>query len=248
MSRFEDRFSHISSDYARYRPQYPDELFKYLASVVQEHELAWDCGTGNGQAAIGLVPYFRRVVATDASEEQIGRAVQHARITYIVVPAEKAGIESGSVDLIIATQALHWFDLDVFYPEAGRILKPGGVIAATAYNVPVVSPAIDLILRRFHDEVVGPMWLPQNQFIDKGLSTIPFPFDEIFPPPIKIRVNWDLRHLIGYLGTWSGVQRYRKENQSDPIDLIITDLQAAWGPPETPTAVTFPLGLRIGRK
>ncbi|MBD0326304.1 MAG: SAM-dependent methyltransferase, partial [Pyrinomonadaceae bacterium] len=52
---FKDHFSEQSADYAKYRPRYPAALFEYLASVTAEHERAWDCATGNGQAALGLV-------------------------------------------------------------------------------------------------------------------------------------------------------------------------------------------------
>jgi hypothetical protein len=51
---FPDHFSQQSSDYARYRPLYPAQLYEYLASLTPQHDRAWDVGTGNGQAAIGL--------------------------------------------------------------------------------------------------------------------------------------------------------------------------------------------------
>ena len=55
---FEDHFSKHSEQYAQHRPHYPDEIYAYLASIAPGHSLAWDCGTGNGQAAIGLAKYF----------------------------------------------------------------------------------------------------------------------------------------------------------------------------------------------
>ena len=45
-------FSRQASTYARHRPRYSPRLFEYLASLTTEHDLAWDCGTGNGQAAV----------------------------------------------------------------------------------------------------------------------------------------------------------------------------------------------------
>ena len=55
MDRFKDNFSKQSDAYQKYRPSYPKELFEYLRTLVSNNNLAWDCGTGNGQAAIGLV-------------------------------------------------------------------------------------------------------------------------------------------------------------------------------------------------
>src|SRR5687767_3059098 len=60
---FRDYFSAQSDIYARSRPRYPEELFRFLASIVKQKELAWDCGTGNGQAAVSLSRYFKKVMA-----------------------------------------------------------------------------------------------------------------------------------------------------------------------------------------
>ena len=106
---------------------YPQKLFDYLGSIAPSRQLAWDCGTGNGQAAVGLASVFDRVIATDASEKQIANAQSHESVDYRVAPAENSGIESATIDLIMVAQALHWFDLDRFYAEARRVLKPNGV-------------------------------------------------------------------------------------------------------------------------
>src|ERR1043166_2300026 len=123
---FKDHFSAQASDYAKFRPGYPSELFEYLGSVAPSRTLAWDCATGNGQAALELAEVFDRVIATDASEKQIANAQPDARVEYRVAPAENSGLESGTVDLIMVAQALHWFDLPRFYDEARRVLKTDG--------------------------------------------------------------------------------------------------------------------------
>ena len=127
---FKDHFSKQAADYATFRPRYPQKLFEYLGSIAPSRRLAWDCGTGNGQAAVGLASTFHRVIATDASEKQIANAQQHERIDYRVASAEDSGIQSEMIDLIMVAQALHWFDLDRFYDEARRVLKRDGVLAA----------------------------------------------------------------------------------------------------------------------
>src|SRR2546430_6678173 len=67
---FKDHFSKQAADYAIFRPGYPQELFVYLGSVAPSRQLAWDCATGNGQAAVGLAAVFDRVMATDARSEE----------------------------------------------------------------------------------------------------------------------------------------------------------------------------------
>jgi ubiquinone/menaquinone biosynthesis C-methylase UbiE len=123
---FPDHFSQQASGYARYRPLYPEKLYEYLASLTPEHHRAWDVGTGNGQAAIGLARHFRTIIATDPSEQQIALATPHDRVTYRVALAERSEIEEHSIDLVAVALAVHWFDLSRFYAEVRRVLKPNG--------------------------------------------------------------------------------------------------------------------------
>jgi hypothetical protein len=53
---FPDHFSDHADLYEAFRPAYPEALFAYLTSLVPAHDLAWDCATGNGQAAVALTP------------------------------------------------------------------------------------------------------------------------------------------------------------------------------------------------
>lgn len=82
MKTFTDLFSQQSDIYAQYRPHYPQQLFDYLASLTSGHELAWDCGTGNGQAAVCLAALYNQVLATDPSEQQLKHATQHPKVLY----------------------------------------------------------------------------------------------------------------------------------------------------------------------
>jgi SAM-dependent methyltransferase len=244
---FKDHFSTQAADYATFRPRYPQELFDYLGNIAPSRQLAWDCGTGNGQAAVGLAAVFNRVIATDASEKQIANAEAHPMIEYRVVPAESSGIESETIDLIMVAQALHWFELDRFYTEVCRVLKPNGVLAASAYNLLQVEKRVDDVVNRFYNEVVGPFWPPERGLVEQ-FANLPFPFQEIDTPRFKMTAHWNLDHLLGYLRTWSSTQRFIATKGSDPLQEITGDLRSAWGEPEQTRMVTWPLVVRIGRK
>ena len=155
---FEDHFSKQSQLYAQYRPQYPAQIYTYLASLTPGHSLAWDCGTGNGQAAVGLAEYFERVYATYASADQISRAHASERVEYHVEPAEHVSLESASVDLVTVAVAVHWFSFDEFYSEVRRVLKPGGILAAWTYSFTEISPAIDALVRKYYYDVLKGYW------------------------------------------------------------------------------------------
>jgi len=244
---FKDHFSKQAADYAKFRPGYPQELFAYLGRIAPSRELAWDCGTGNGQAAVPLASVFDHVIATDASEEQISKAKPHERVDYRVAPAENSAIKSGTIDLIMVAQALHWFDLDRFYTEARRVLKPNGILAASAYNLLQIEPAIDEVVNRYYSEVVGPFWPPERELVEH-FADLPFPFHELDPPKFEMTAQWNLNHLVGYLETWSATQRFMAARGGDPLEQITDELRSVWGDPEEARKVVWPLILHVGLK
>jgi SAM-dependent methyltransferase len=244
---FKDHFSKQAAEYAKFRPRYPQELFNYLGSIAPSRQLAWDCGTGNGQAAVGLALVFDHLIATDPSEKQIANAQSHEKVAYRVAPAENSGIGSETIDLIMVAQALHWFDLDRFYAEAQRVLKPDGVLAVSAYNLLDIEKAIDQVVNRYYYEVVGSFWPPERELVEQ-FANLSFPYRETAAPKFEMTAHWNLDHLLGYLRTWSSTQRFIAAKGSDPLEQIIDDLRSTWGKPGKTRSVTWPLILRIGRK
>src|SRR5215510_13739377 len=97
---FKDHFSGHASLYARYRPDYPSELYDYLATLTPRRELALDCATGSGQAAVGLARHFACVIATDGSVSQLQHAVVNERVRYVANVAEQPAFRDRSFDLI----------------------------------------------------------------------------------------------------------------------------------------------------
>lgn len=223
-------------------------MFQYLGGIAPARDVAWDCATGNGQAAVELAVVFDCVIASDASEQQIAHAEPHQRVEYRVATAEDSQIESGSIDLIMVAQALHWFDLDRFYGEVDRVLKPRGIFAASAYRFFHITPPIDqLVNRRYYKDIVGPFWPAEKPLIE-NFEQIPLPFTEVETPPFKINLEWTLDRLLGYLGSWSATQRFIAANKRDPLDQIANELRAAWEDPQQTRTVVWPLTLRVGIK
>jgi SAM-dependent methyltransferase len=245
---FKDHFSVASQQYSRYRPDYPAELFKFLASVTPCHELAWDCATGSGQAARGLVRYFHKIIATDASERQIENAIRHEKISYQVAPAHETSLQSESIDLITVAQALHWFEFDRFYKEAERVLKQEGIIAVWTYNLLTISPELDKIIKSFYTDVVGEFWPPERKFVENEYENIPFPFHRLPSPSFRMSSEWTVKQLLGYLATWSAVKRYRDHKGKNPIESVEKELTRLWDARSDVMAVYWPLSVMIGRK
>jgi len=245
--RFRDHFSGAAPQYAAFRPLYPLSLFQALAEGVPLRRRAWDCATGNGQAAVGLARHFDHVIATDASAEQLALALFHARVTYARACAERSPLRGHCVDLVTVAQALHWFDRPAFFAEARRVLSPGGLLAVWSYGLPEIEPALDRLLGAFYHDVVGPYWPAERRMVENGYRSIQFPFEEVLIVSPPMEAVWSLEDLSGYLGTWSATLRYRAALGRDPIPELLDAMRPAWGQDDRRRAVRWPLSVRAGR-
>lgn len=246
-SSFKDLFSAHSADYARYRPRYPDSLFDFLAGAAPSRELAWDCGTGNGQAAVQLGHRFQCVWATDPSASQLASAEPHPRVEYRPGSAEHCALPSASAGLVTAAQAFHWFKADAFFEEARRVLHPGGILAFWCYELARITPEIDAIVLRLYSDILGPSWESERKLVEEGYRSVELPMPALATPRFRMTASWELGHLVGYLGTWSALQIYCKRHGRNPIEFVFADLQRAWGP-EASRQVEWELSVRAGRR
>jgi len=247
-SGFADHFSGTARGYAEFRPGYPDEVFELLASLSPSRRLAWDCGTGSGQAAVPLAARFEHVLATDASPAQIAEAQAHPAIEYRVARAEDSGLPDASCDLVTVAQALHWFDVEAFHAEATRVLVPDGVLAEWSYGPVALEPPLDAPLRVFYADIVGPYWPRERAHVDSGYKDLPFPFARLPLPDLALKADMSLATLLGYIGTWSAVQAYRAVEGKDPLPDLERELGAVWGQAGRRQHVRWPLVMRVGRK
>lgn len=241
---FADHFSGHASQYAAFRPHYPAALYDWLSTTAPGTQLAWDVGTGNGQVAHGLVTRFARVVATDPSAQQLSHATPHARIKYLQTTYDSQ-LADHSVQLVSVGQALHWFDLPAFFNECRRVLQPDGIVAAFAYAHSRVTPAIDALVRHYHDVTLNGYWAPEHHLIHAGYRTLTMPIVELTPPSFELCEQWTLAQYVGFLRTWSSAQKLIAAGGEARVLAFEAELAAAWGR-ETARPVIWPLVLRAG--
>jgi SAM-dependent methyltransferase len=243
---FADHFSENSDQYARARPRYPDALFGFVASVSPARGRAWDCASGNGQAAEGLARHFAQVEATDASEEQIRNAAPLDRVRFSVQRAEQTDFPARSFDAICIAQALHWFDFHGFYAEAKRVLKPRGVVTAWGYDWMRTARGFDEMFTEGILQKLQPHWPPQNRILWNGYRDIEFPFERIAAPRFEMRLWWSFEQFRAYAQTWSATRKYLDAHGEPSLDADWERLAREWGTDERREFVV-PLHFLCGR-
>jgi SAM-dependent methyltransferase len=244
---FKDLFSKQADYYKKGRPNYPEELFQYLSSLCKQHDCAWDCATGNGQAAASLTPFFKKVIATDASESQLKNATHHPAIEYRKATAENSGIPSHSVDLITVATAIHWFNLEKFYTEVKRVIKPGGVFACWAYYWSDFSPDVNKVMHKLAGEILNGYWADGRELVNNKYRTLYFPFEQLTTPSFYAITHWNLNQFKTNLRSWSSSQQYYDKHGINPVDLVAEELEKAWGDKETIREGKWEIFLKVAR-
>ncbi|KAG2716173.1 hypothetical protein I3760_03G111500 [Carya illinoinensis] len=246
--------------YVDARPTYPTEWYSKLATLTPQHSLAWDVGTGNGQAALGVVEHYEQVIGTDISENQLKHAKQHPRVKYIHTPLSLSDDEfvtlmggENKVDLVTVAEAVHWFDLPKFYSLVTRLLhKPGGVIAVWGYYGMVVSTTFDPLTKRFR-EATNPFWDPRAHLLLDGYRTLPFPFESVRlgsegePLQLEMQRNLSIEGVVRMLRSLSAVTAAKHQGVDLLSEGVIEDLESAWGGPNKIRTVTYKAFMLSGK-
>ena len=129
-------FDAWAGDYDRYRPTYPDALFRLISAELKLPDLprVADLGAGTGRASMAMATLGWRVTAVEPGAPMLdvlrSRAVADGvAIETVQATAEATGLAAWSFDLATAAQAFHWFDKPAALAEVARIVRPGGGVA-----------------------------------------------------------------------------------------------------------------------
>lgn len=246
MSEISRLFGARAEAYANFRPHYPDDLFAWLAAQCPEQQRALDIACGNGQASHPLLGLFAQVLACDASVEQLLANPDSQELALFVAEAQAQPLADHSLDLIVVAQALHWFATPVFFAEVTRLLKPGGVFCAWCYSLMRIDSELDALIDVFYAQTLNGYWPQGRASVDAGYRDISHPLNPLSLPPFAIEVSWSLEQLLGYLRTWSAVQRFEQQNGMDPLLQLEPTLRRAWGDAKQPRFVRWPLHFLAG--
>ncbi|KAL6850366.1 hypothetical protein ACP4OV_020993 [Aristida adscensionis] len=254
-----------AKQYAATRPAYPPELFDFIASKTPRRDLAWDVGTGSGQAAASLAKLYKQVVGTDTSAQQLSYAPRLPNVRYVHTPPDLplAALHAtvappASADLVAVAQAFHWLDLPAFYAQARAVLRPRhGVLAAWCYTEPQVQgaagAAVDAAFWRLY-RASQPHWAPNRRMVDDEYRGVDFPFDPVDgeagtgPLEFATERRMDLADYLAYITSWSAYQTAKEKGVELLDEATVQEFAAAWGGDGSEVkTVRYPIFLRIGK-
>jgi SAM-dependent methyltransferase len=211
-----------------------------------------DCATGSGQAAVILSKYFEKVIAIDASAEQLQHAFVTDGVEYKCLRAEDTHLPESSVDLITVAAGLHWFDIPEFYNECQRILKPGGAACCWTYSENTFhEPKPAEVVRKLWHETLVPYKHEKTKIVQEKYRSVSV--DPLVDRQYEI-VNFKWKTTVGryvdYISTWSPVNTMRSTAGIDPIPQFRADMLAAFETDDLAHEVTvvMDIGLLMGRK
>ena len=223
-----DPFATQAGAYARYRPSYPAEVFEKLALHAPARHAALDCGSGSGQATQHLAKLFEIVASIDMSASQLRQASRRPNVGYLQTRVEALCLASHTFDLIIATQAAHWFDLPRFFEEVRRVARAGATVCFMGYSRVQMAGKLGSHVDEFYDSMFGRYFNAKRQYVEEHYRTLPFPFDEMPGPTFHMDFDWRLSDLEGYVETWSSLQEYRRDAGRDPLPKFIFRARELW--------------------
>jgi len=221
-------FNIDSEIYLKGRPKYPNELYESIVQNCMYTEIAWDCGCGNGQVSIDLVNHFKYIEATDINEKQIENSFQDKNIRYTLQESENTNFIDEQFDLVCAAQCIHWFDLQKYFKEVKRVLKPQGIFACWGYSFFSINNEIDKIVEDNLLHPINQYWSERNRILHNHYNEIEFPFAKVDLPNIQMNMIWNVDELLCYLSTWSAVKLYNEQHNSSIIRNLKEQLKNIW--------------------
>ena len=112
--------------YERARPEWPEDVVRWL--VPEGAELVVELGAGTGKLTRTVAGLGGRVVAVEPDPRMLA-VLQGLGLEGVEGSAEAIPFDDGVADAVLAGSSLHWFDLEPALREIHRVLKPGGRLA-----------------------------------------------------------------------------------------------------------------------
>ena len=213
----------LAALYSKYRPNYPKSLMKLLLDYLQQNggaqDLAVDVGCGSGQGTFQLLEHFKQCLGVDISRAQIKEAQEKAssmevkeNVKFLVGDAAELPVETGTVDLVTAAAAWHWFpDKNKFYSECKRVLKQNGCLAVYSYTLPLLPASYhstNKLIDQFYFDTLKDYWDESIQLGFNKYKGVVLPFRNVERHDIVMSQKATVADFIGFISSLASYQKF----------------------------------------
>jgi SAM-dependent methyltransferase len=157
MSDSTTRFESRAGDYARYRPSYPADAIAAVLDGFTMPDVA-DVGAGTGISSIALADAGAHVYAIEPNAAMREAIASRPGVVVVNGTAEATTLPEGSIDIVTAFQAYHWFVPDRVLAEAARIGRERVRYAAVWNERDEQDPFV-----REYSEIIRPYMLDDTE-------------------------------------------------------------------------------------
>jgi SAM-dependent methyltransferase len=137
-----DRFSGFADLYDEHRPSPPQRLGAVLSSYAgTDAPVVVDLGSGTGLSTRWAAGWAASVTGVEPNPDMRAQAAAAPlpNVEYCEGVSHDTRLPTGSADVVVAVQAMHWMEPVATLAEVARVLRSGGVFAAIDADWPPVS-------------------------------------------------------------------------------------------------------------
>ncbi|KAI1203611.1 S-adenosyl-L-methionine-dependent methyltransferase [Nemania serpens] len=225
------------TEYALYRPAYPESFFKRIYGYhARKPGASWstahDVGAGYGIVSISLAKKFGQVFVSDPNgmnneisrqllTDKFGTTEAGSKFVFLQETAESSSLEAKTVDLITACECIHWTDPPQAVNEFARQLKPGGTLIMALYTPPVIrgNERAQSIWQEIFTAYANKTTEPLTKHAIRLCNNA---YDSIALPPTR----WEAVERV-YINASKGISTFQWDDQVDE-DRVGSHEQRVW--------------------
>ncbi|MEV0283636.1 class I SAM-dependent methyltransferase [Kribbella sp. NPDC050820] len=221
--------------YGEHRPDYARAAVQWALEPAPGARVL-DLGAGTGKLTATLAALGVEVIAVEPDLAMLAELRRELpAVRALPGSAEAIPLPDGSVDAVLAGNAMHWFDMGVAGPEIARVLAPGGVLAGLWNLIDDQVEWVAGLARVSGSAVVGPRDTPSSWRAEVANLHLPKTGGPaLFGSPQQATFqHWQLRtadSLVATLATRAGLLVMPQQEREATLDRIRAYLV---GGPET---------------
>lgn len=172
-------FDQVADKYEKFRPGYPDDLYRIIFeySPVGRSSNVVEVGIGGGQGTLPILKTGCVLTAVEYGENFsklcARKFAEYKSFSVINEKFEHVSFPDSQYDLVYSATAFHWIPEDIGYPKVYRMLKHGGAFARFANHPyrdkgnPELSSEIDDLYLKYYCGYYEKEWNPGEEYSEK---------------------------------------------------------------------------------